>query len=79
MGRDQSAFRTDIEAAAGASRNGYAAGDIAFATQGIGSIVMPPAPPAGFTRPAEFDISWVGLRPTSADWLTFRLPEVIGE
>jgi len=28
---------------------------MAFATKGIGSIVMPPAPPAGLTRAAEFD------------------------
>ncbi len=57
LGRDQPALGTGIEATAGESRHGYAAGNIAFATKGIGSIVMPPAPPAGFTRPAEFDIS----------------------
>ena len=72
LGRDQSALRTGIDATEGASRHGYAAGNIGFATKGIGSIVMPPAPPAGFTRPVEFEISWVGLRPTSADRLTFR-------
>ncbi len=55
MGRDQPGLRTGIEATAGASRHGYAAGNIAFATKGIGSIVMPPAPPAGLTRAAEFD------------------------
>ena len=46
-----------IDATEGASRHGYAAWNIAFATKGIGSIVMPPAHPAGFTRAAEFDIS----------------------
>ena len=80
MGRDQPALRTGIEATTGASRHGYAGGDIAFATKGIHTcIVMPPAHPAGFTRAAEFDISWVGLRRTSADWMTFRLLKVIRE
>ncbi len=56
LGRDQPGLRTGIEATAGASRHGYAAGNIAFATKGIGSgIVMRPAPPAGRTRAAEFD------------------------
>ncbi len=62
MGRDQPGLRTGIEATAGASRHGYAAGNIAFATKGIGTgIVMPPAPPAALTRPAEFD-SRVSMR-----------------
>ena len=55
VGWDQPALRTGIEATAGESRHGYAAGNIAFATKGIGSIVMPPAPPGGLTRAAEFD------------------------
>ena len=55
MGRDQAALGTGIEATAGASRHRYAAGNIAFATKGIGSIVMPPAHPAGLTRAAEGD------------------------
>ena len=55
LGRDQAGLGTGIEATAGASRHRYAAGNIAFATKGIGSIVMPPAHPAGLTRPAEFD------------------------
>ncbi len=55
MGRDQPALGTGIEAMAGESRHGYATGNIAFATKGIGSIVMRPAPPAGLTRAGEFD------------------------
>ncbi len=59
MGADQPALGTGIEATAGESRHGYAAGNVAFATKGIGSIVMLPAPPAGLTRAAEFD-NYVG-------------------
>ncbi len=55
MERDQPALRTGIKATAVASRHGYTAGNIAFATKGIGSIVMPPAHPAGLTRAADFD------------------------
>ena len=56
LGRDQPALRTAIEATAAASRYDYAAGNIAFATKGTGAcIVVPPAPPAGLTRAAEFD------------------------
>ncbi len=56
MGRDQPALRTGIEATAGESRQGYVAGNIAFATKGIRTcIVMAPAPPAVLTRAAEFD------------------------
>ena len=56
MGRDQPGLRTGIEATAGESRHGYAAGNIAFATKGIGTcIVIPPAPPAVLTRAAGFD------------------------
>ena len=55
MRADQPALGTGIEVTAGESRHGYVAGNIAFATIGIGRIVMPPAPPAGLTRAAEFD------------------------
>ncbi len=72
MGRDQPGLGTGIEATAGESRYGYAAGNIALATEGIGSIVMPPAPPAGLTHPGACDncvgrgfarlSSWLGGR-----------------
>ena len=48
-------MRTGIEATAVASRHGYRGENIAFATKGIGSIVMPPAHPAVLTSAAEFD------------------------
>ncbi len=56
MGRDQPGLGTGIEATAGESRRGYAGGNIAFATKGIGTgIVMPPASPAVVTRAGGFD------------------------
>ncbi len=72
LGWDQPALRTGIEATAGASRHGYAAGNIAFATKGIGTcIVMPPAPPAALTRAAEFD-NCVGRGPAAPAFLLSR-------
>ena len=57
MGRDQPGLRTGIEATAGESRRGYAAGNIAFATKGIGTCIVMPAVltrAGGFDRKARF-------------------------